>query len=150
MTAYDTLPALKVEEARALLAKHSSSSCDVDDSAQENGFLGSLRPYRGTLNHAAFHNVMACLKALGPTLASGDKVDRCLVSDLWGICYLARYWATDPNGMLRRNHLITEGDIMVMTQWIDCISWATMMFLEGQEAEVAFEFYEDYVKETGI
>ena len=145
VAAYDKLPAMSQAVARMLLSKHSFTHDDVDDPAMENGFLGSLRPYKGKLNHSAFHEVVACLKALGPSMSNDSTVDRQVVSNLWGICKLSQDWAVDPDGMLRRNNLISTPDIETMKKWIDCISYATMMLLEDPDPSVAFVMYEDYM-----
>ncbi|MCA9206052.1 MAG: hypothetical protein KDA59_23530, partial [Planctomycetales bacterium] len=92
--AYDLLPLLEIDEAKVLLAIHSFTHDDLNDSRMDGGFMGSLRPYRGKLNHEAFHEVFACLKSLGPTLSEANTVDRRVIRDLWGICHWAREWAT--------------------------------------------------------
>ena len=146
--AYDNLPTLDVDEARELLAKHSFTHDDLKDPKMENGFLGSLRPYRGTLNHDAFHEVVACLKAIAPTFSGDDHVDRKTVSNFWGICHLARDWGTHPDGMLRRNNLITETDVQTLVKWVDCLSYAVMMLLENPDPNEAFVLYEDLFDES--
>ena len=143
--AFESLPTLSVDDARTLLAKHSFTHDDLDSPEMASGFLGSLRPYRGSLNRNAFIEVMACLKSIGPELSTETLVHRKTISNLWGICHLSRDWATHPNGMLRRNNLISDADIKTIEHWIDCISYATMMFLDCQDPTAAFAQYEDYV-----
>jgi len=145
--AYDNLPTLSIDEARELLSKHSFTHDDLNDPRMENGFIGSLRPYRGTLNHEAFREVVACLKSLAPTLSGSNDVDRRTVSNIWGICYLARDWGTHPDGMLRRNNLITSADSQTLEKWVDCLSYAVMMLLEDPDPNEAFVLYEDLVGE---
>ena len=141
--AYDNLPTLSADEARELLSKHSFTHGDLKDPRMENGFLGSLRPYRGTLNHDAFHEVVACLKSLAPSLSGSNAVDRNTVSNIWGICHLARNWGTHPDGMLRGNNLITDRDVQTLEKWVDCLSYATMILLEDPDPNEAFVLYED-------
>lgn len=143
--AFDSLPILSVEDAYAQIEKHSFTHDDLDDKKMLNGFLGSLRPYRGVLNQGAFLDLMACLKAIGPTLSTKEDVSRKTISNLWSICHLSRDWATHPDGLLRRNDLISNTDIATITQWINCISYATMMFLESQEPVEAFAEYESFI-----
>ena len=147
MSPHESLPALSPKEAIELLQIHSFTYHDVDDPRMGNGFLGSLRPYKGKLNHDAFHELMACIKALGPNLSHGDWVDRRIISDLWGICQLARAWAIYPNGMLRSNKLIADADVKTMDDWLDCISYAVMMFLETLDETEAFIPYNQYVED---
>lgn len=141
--AYDDLPLLTIDEARELLSKHSFTHTDLADPRMKNGFLGSLRPFRGKLNHGAFHEVVACLKALAPTLSGNEIIDRRTVSNIWGICHLARAWGTHPDGMLRRNKLISGGDVLVLEKWVDCLSYAVMMLLEDSDPSEAFVLYEN-------
>ncbi|MFG6094848.1 hypothetical protein SPB21_06340 [Leptothoe sp. ISB3NOV94-8A] len=146
---FESLPRLTIEDAHNLLAKHSFTHEDLDDPEMANGFLGSLRPYRGSLNQDAFLEIMACLKAIGPGLSTKEQVQRKTISNLWGICHLARDWATHPDGMLRRNNLISDADVATISQWIDCISYATMMFLDCQDPKEAFAQFEDYFATQG-
>ncbi len=146
-TAYDNLLTITPDEARELLSKHSFTHPNINDPKMENGFLGSLRPYRGSLNHMAFHEVVACIKSLGPTLSVSDSVDRATLSNLWGICHFAREWGTQPDGMLRRNGLITDCDVRTLEKWVDCISYAVMMLLEDPDPTEAFVLYEDLLSE---
>jgi hypothetical protein len=104
-----------------------------------NGFLGMLRPYKG-LREASFHEVMECIVALADEL-SADTVDRPTISALWGICHLARAWGLEEEGMLQRNALISARDVERLGEWIDCISYATMLLLDGGGLEAALEPY---------
>jgi hypothetical protein len=109
----------------------------------KTGFLGMLRPYGG-LHEESFHEVMAALAALGPSLGSGSAVDRQVMNSLWGICVLAECWGVAPDGMLRRNNLISAGDVQRLAEWIKIISWAVMFLLDGAGEEAAFEAYKRY------
>ena len=71
---FESLPRLTIEDAHNLLAKHSFTHEDLDDPEMANGFLGSLRPYRGSLNQDAFLEIMACLKAFAIWLAIGQLI----------------------------------------------------------------------------
>jgi hypothetical protein len=127
------------DEARKLLSFHSGAHPNIDDPRWQEGFLPVLRPYGG-LRESAFHEVMACVDALAEELAV-DKVDRATLSSLWGICHLGRAWGVQEGGMLHRNGLITDSDRFRLERWIDCISYAVMMLLDGGDREVAFEPY---------
>jgi hypothetical protein len=113
--------------ARELLLLHSTGHPDVHHPTWERGFLGSLRPYRG-LREANLHEVMAALVALAPELRR-ERVDREVVAALWGICMLARLCGLHPDGMLRRNGLISDEDVARLDAWVQAIQWAVSMLL---------------------
>ncbi len=142
--AYDSLPDLSRAEAVRLLGIH-SFAIEGEEELREIGFLGSLKPFQGALRPATFHEVMACIKALGPEFHGQEQVSADVMGALWAICQFGRAWAVYPDGMLRRNHLITAADVEKMELWLDCISYAVCMLLDGCDADVAFEPYEDYV-----
>ncbi len=127
------------EEARQLLFHHAFMEENVAHAKSEVGFLRMLRPFNGVLVEENYHEIMGALKVLADDLAR-ENVDRSVVSALWGICHLARCWATHPEGMLRSNNLITEAQVEKIASWIDDISYATMLLLEGAPDE-AFHQY---------
>lgn len=55
---------MTVEEAKGLLSYHSGRNPDFKNPKWENGFLGSLRPFTGSLNKDNFIEVMECLMYL--------------------------------------------------------------------------------------
>lgn len=59
-------------EAKTALQFHAFRHPEFEDERACNGFLGSLRPYRGRLNEASFHEVMQALRGLAPELGAGD------------------------------------------------------------------------------
>jgi hypothetical protein len=128
-------------EAKELLQFHSFTHPDVDHSKMEGGFLGSLRPYQGQLFEKNFHEVMAALRVLAPSLQQ-TPIDREVVSALWNICHLGRAWGVYPNGMLRSNNLIQPQEIERLESWVACISYATMMILDGVDIDDAFSEYD--------
>jgi hypothetical protein len=127
------------DEARELLSFHCGANPNVDDPRWQNGFLSMLRPYKG-LREPVFHQVMDCVVALADELR-GERIDRGAISSLWGICHLGRAWGLEEGGMLRRNGLITDEDRSRLAEWIDCISYAVMMLLDGSTLEEALEPY---------
>ncbi len=132
-----TLPEAQIGTAREALTR----DCEA--------FLDALRPYTGTLPSALFHSVMHSLRVIGPTLSREDIVERSTVSALWGLCHLAKRWALDPDSMLRQNHLLAEVDRKTLEGWIDSMSHAVMMLLDGQNVDVAFAEYEDLRRAAG-
>jgi hypothetical protein len=123
------------DEAKRLLLAHAGPDLEA-------GFLGMLRPYRG-LQEESFHEVMAALAALGPSLGHGQAVDRQVMGALWGICVLGQWWGVEPDGMLRRNKLISEHDVQRLTRWIRIISRAAFFLIEGSQ-EAALDEYKQY------
>jgi hypothetical protein len=133
------------DEARRLLEFHSNP--EPDDPRWSESFLASLRPF-DRLREAAFHEVMECIVTLAPEL-SADKLDRTTVSSLWGMCHFALAWGVSEDGMLRRNGLINDDDTALLARWVECISYATTLLLDGISVDQALELYRDYKKSYG-
>lgn len=108
----------------------------------QSGFLGSLRPFQGHLIEQNYHEVMAALRVVAPSLEQPD-VDREVVRSLWGICHLARAWGVYPDGMLRSNGLIQPADVERLDDWVERISYATFVLLDGGGIDRAFELYDN-------
>ena len=122
------------EEAIEELSFHCGSNPKIEDPRWEQGFLGMLRPYKG-LRQETYDHLVACARALAPHLKNDAMLDRRVVNSLWGICHLARAWGLHPDGMLRRNGLITEDDQQRLEGWIEELSYDLMAILDGGEAE---------------
>jgi len=105
---------------------------DVNHPKMENGFLGMLRPFSGKLYEENYHEVIAAIKTLADEIKNKEKVDKEVISAIWGICHLTRSWAIDEEGMLRRNDLINEEQIKKLEEWIESISYETMTTLLGK------------------
>ena len=121
------------------------SQVEPDDGEGEpQTFLGGLRPYRGILPRQRFHDIMAALRVLGPTLGTTSLVDRELVSALWSLCELTRLWAIDEGSMLRRNDLLAEDDLALLRRWHDMICYVVMLLLESGDVYEAFHEYDRY------
>jgi hypothetical protein len=114
----------------------------AEDPKAVGGFLGSLRPYRGHLVEENFFEVMESLRVIAPEL-SGPTVDREVVAALWCLCHLARAWAVEPQGMLRRNSLISAADVERLDGWVEMLSYATMCLLDGAGEQEAFHAYDE-------
>ncbi|OWR29169.1 hypothetical protein CDO73_16025 [Saccharibacillus sp. O23] len=134
------------EEAVELLKKHAYVHEDLEDERLTRGFLGMLRPFDGTLIEANFHELMEILDVLADEFEQ-DTLDRSVISCLWSICQYARAWALEPDGMLRRNELIDDGQLRQMAEWVDIVSYAVATLLEGAGREEAFWDYHEHVKE---
>lgn len=135
------------DEAVLLLKCHAFAFDDVHHPKMEHGFLGSLRPFRGTLLEENFHEMMEILRVLSLDL-SQPTVDREIMSCLWSIVHLGRAWVLEPEGMLRRNGLISQKQIDQMDQWLGMLSYAIMILLEDGGEKEAFWEYREYVREN--
>ncbi len=119
---------MTLEEARTIVRKHAGRS---EKDGNGDGFLGMLRPYR-KLEEGHFHELMAALKALGPSLG-GSRVDRDLVADLWELVFLAWLWALAPTSKLRRTAAISDKDQETLAGWLEEIGLTISLMLGGEE-----------------
>jgi hypothetical protein len=111
------------DEARAVILFHGTGATPSDVGWEkqmevwEDGFLGSLRRFRGTLDERNFHEVIQAIEIVAPHLHE-EKVDRELMSSLWAITYLGWLWGLAPDRMLQRNNLISSEDTERLHDWI--------------------------------
>ena len=132
---------IDTETALELLGFHSSRDPRVNDRRWKTGFLSTLRPYRGIESvEQAYHEIMACLKAI-IDLCEADMISRDLANDLAGITALGRAWGCHPDGMLKRNNIITPIDAEKLESMIDSIAYTWCMLLDGQ-VDIAFVDYD--------
>jgi hypothetical protein len=96
---------------------------------EPGAFLDMLRPYRG-LRDDVLLDVKACLRAVATRLTE-PELPRELVSALWAISYFGRFWALEPDGMLRRNHLISDADLARLATFLGHFDYAVAMLLDG-------------------
>lgn len=138
------------DAARHLLLMHGSGTHDSrgEPVGQDDGFLCSLRPYRG-LHERNFHLVMEALLVVGETMHRSPAVDRDLVLSLWEMCSLARYWGIHPDGMLQRNRLIRPADAERLGVWVDVVEGTAWGLLRGLPPHEEVERYADYVARFG-
>ncbi len=124
----------------------------LDDARKEwvldDGFVVSLRPYRG-LREKNFHLVMEALLTAGERVHREPQVDRDLVSTIWSLCWYARMWGLNPSGMLQRNGLITVPDIARLQLWVDTVEQTALRLLNGSPPHVVVSHYAEYVVEVG-
>ncbi len=113
---------------------HSGSHPDIDDPRWENGFLRSLRPYDG-LDHEAWDHVMECVDAVAEHLKTSPVLNRSVINSLWAICHYSRAWGLHPGGMLRRNNLIKEHELVTLEEWIETLSERIAFMLDGMDGE---------------
>ncbi len=132
---------MSYEEAKEALRYHACLHPDHENTKWQNGFLGSLRPYRGALDPENFHGVMEVIIAAAPHLQQ-ERVDREGVYALWGMSRLAARWGLHPDGMLRRNDLISAEDQATLDEWLRTIDYAVMLLLGGSPLESALSQYD--------
>lgn len=143
---HEELPNLAIDEAEDLLRVHGGSCEDASDERMYSGMLFSLRSWNSPLDPENFHEVMACIKAIGPELSS-EKVRSRPLSDLWAIYYLGSCYVADPNRQERRKEVLSEDELGIELQWLDCIGYAVMTYLQYDDARDAFDMYNAYVIE---
>ena len=139
---------MDLAEAKSALLYHSGIT---DKMAAKNSFVTSLRPYAG-LNENNFHEVMEALFAVAEGISESPHLDRRITGCLWNICYLGRSWGVHPEGMLRRNDLISDDDVDRLDEWINIIEWSSLALVEGTGPdggipEEASHLYAQYVGE---
>ena len=125
---------MTVSEARELILAHAVAVPFESHPRVANGFIGMLRPYNGLIERN-FDEVMQALHTLAPLFQKDAILDRALMTALWDICITTRSWALDPEGMIRRNDLITSDDIARLSNWLDTISEAVSNLLEFGNVE---------------
>ncbi len=132
---------MNFENVKEKLMFHSGRHPDIDDPRWGNGFLGSLRPFKGKLDESIFHDIMSCLRSLSDYLRNSDLLDKEIVSSINGILHYGRAWALEEEGMLRRNNLISDVDVEKMSDWLNCISDTFCILMDGCDDKKAFETY---------
>lgn len=126
------------QKAKQLLSYHSGRNADINNEKWQNGFLGSLRPFKGQLIEENFKEVMECIKTLKDELMQ-NTLGRDIVSDIVGIVYLSRIWSS-PHGMLGSNHLLTQAQTNRLNLWTDIIEGCLMWLLEGDEKDAFWDY----------
>ena len=119
------------DDAVEQLTFHSGSNPNIDDPRWEQGFLQTLRMYRGTLDHDAWKSVLDCVDAVSTHLKTAPLLDRSVVNSLWGILHFSRSWALHPDGMLRRNQIVTKEDQETLLNWLDELAERIALLLDG-------------------
>jgi len=121
-------------EAKERLRFHCGSHPDIDDPHWKQGFLQSLRPYRG-LDESAYHDLIACIDAVSDHLKHSAAIDRDVIDSLWAICHFATEWGLTAEGMLQRNELITPADQKTLGEWVMTISYRIASWLNGSDPD---------------
>ena len=121
-------------EAKERLRFHCGSHPDSEDPRWEQGFLPSLRPYRG-LDEKAYQDLTACVDAVSDHLRRAETLDREVIDSLWRICLFSREWGLAEDGMLRRNGLITPADQKRLDEWITTLSYRIAIWLGGGDPD---------------
>lgn len=67
-------------------------------------------------------SVIDCVDAVAHHVTTTQTLDRSVVSSLWAIVHIGRAWGLHPDGMLRRNDLITVEDQATLADWLDSLS----------------------------
>ncbi|OUS29459.1 hypothetical protein A9Q99_10220 [Gammaproteobacteria bacterium 45_16_T64] len=122
---------MNYEEAIQLLSYHSGYSEDVENPKWAKGFLGQLRPFSGELYEDNFKEVMDIIETIAVEIR-GKTIDQEIIAMLYDISTVPRLWAFDPEGMLRRNNLISEDQLTILNDWLIRICEAISYLLNGE------------------
>lgn len=142
---HEELPELSEADAIELLMIHAAVCENDSDERMQSGFMFSLYAWNGKLNPENFRQVMACIKSLGPSWSSGQIPSR-IMAALWEILYLGNSYAHDPRRIEHRKQVVLAPDeLNVEEEWLDCIGWAVMSFLQFNDAEAAFRRYDAHI-----
>lgn len=95
---------------------------------EPDAFLGMLRPYSGTLRLEVLGDLEEAVRGALPAL-SQPVLSRRLVSSLWAIVHYGRMWALEPDGMLRRNNLISDHDLGTLERFLTGLSFGLALIL---------------------
>ena len=137
------------EEAKRLLQAHSGRDMESDPAKWENGFLVPLRSAPDDANEGNFLEVMECIRVLAAEIAASPTVDRELMAALWGLIFLPRVWAFNPNGLegwIRKGHSKFDGNqLSRLADQLDRIAEAVDYALNGvpESVEDAMNGYGD-------
>lgn len=138
------------QDARHQLLLHGAGTTDAagEPLVLSDGFLASLRPYRG-LHEKNLHLVMEALFVVGERIHDQPQTDRELLHSLWWMCSMARRWGLEPAGMLQRNQLITPEDTGRLAIWIDLFEGTSLHLLCGWPSHWAVDAYAEYITTFG-
>lgn len=132
-------------EAYTLLSFHSGRNDDIDNPKWTNGFLGSLRPFRGELNENNFIEIMDCLQTIADDFIT-ESISQPLIYDIYNIIHLGRRWAEDDSPLMS-NRIMTDEQQKTLIRWVDIIQDCLFYLLNGDE-ESAFDEFRTYQTET--
>jgi len=108
---------------------------ETDPAKWDNGFLVPLRSAPDDVNEGNFLEVMECIRVLAPEIAASPTVDRELMAALWGLIFLPRVWAFNPNqldGLMCSRHRNLDGDqLSRLADQLDRIAEAVDYALNG-------------------
>lgn len=108
----------------------------------EQGFLRCLRPFT-ELREENYLQIMEAIIALHPHLAGKRQVDRRLVAGLWYLTRMSRLWGLDPDGMLQRNHLLSDEETKQLQRWVRDIEYAVQILLSDRSPAKVLAMYLD-------
>lgn len=118
------------EEALEELSFHCGRNPSVDDPRWGEGFLQTLRPFKG-LRHDRYEHLMTCVSAVSGHLLENDCLNREVMNSLWAINYWSRAWCLHEDGMVVRNHLISNAEQVLLQSWLDELARRVAWLLDG-------------------
>lgn len=142
----ETLP-MEYHEALNIILMHGIGRKDVPlpEALYEHGFIGCLRPWSG-LRNQNFIELMTAILSLRHSLAGREAWPVELVAAIIGITRMAHCWGIDDAGMLRRNNLISDSDVIKLRRWTHRIETVVEQLLMGNDP---LELYPDLLHDIG-
>lgn len=150
-SSHHDLPTLSASDAAELLRVHSMTLEDSADERLDSSLLLSFRSWNGEPNWQGFHEVMACIKTLGPAWSATDQIDRGPMRDLWGILSAGQLYVNDPQK--KQNILANPGlqpEMTVEEWWLACIGYAVEIYLQFDDDVEAFTLYNELLRQADI
>ena len=145
---HDDLPSLSTADAMELLRVHSMTLENHADERLDSSLLLSFRSWQSQPPWQSFHEVMACIKALGPAWSSEEMIHRGPMRDLWGILSAGNMYVGDPGKTKHRpEHANLQPDMSVEEWWLACIGYAVEIYLQFDDTAEAFTLYDDLMKQ---
>jgi hypothetical protein len=107
-----------------------------------SGLIDMLRPYHG-LREEYFHELVAAIRAVAPSLRMDAHMDPELMGSLWSILVYVHSYALAPNCSLQQNHLISPQDLATLHDWVRTIGFLVCGLQAGGEVHYVFESYDE-------
>ena len=125
------IEAMTEDEARQVLLFHSGLHGEGEPAPSSNGLMDRLYPAHSSIviEESTIHEIMEAIYILATSLCE-SQCDKELVTAVWYMCYFARRWGVDEDGMLRRSKSITDEDSKQLGKWLNDIEYAFITCLQ--------------------
>lgn len=86
------------------------------------GFLGRLKPYRGTVSESVLTEIKACLSCVSGHIKASESIDHQIVAGIHGLLHFGRSWLLNEHSGLRQSGRISDQEVERLAAWLDEIS----------------------------